>query len=292
MDRDFAILESTMNLEFSKCSYLMEMADMNFKLNLAEADHKVLLECGDMTDIDMFYEAAAEEAGNKKKGIIKTAFEAIKKFIDGVLDKIRGVFSKGAPNSNAKTNVEEDPKAVEKNVEVAMNKAQSLFNKAKNGISNIGNELAEAKKSLAVKVGAVLLTGVGLFAAGKGISNALKKHKGTIEGMQTKVENEKDPNKQKKMMEALGVVKSAMGKLGECASSLWNKAKLLLVGEDDDEPGDIKWIPNDVISAKKTGRTVKVDASLVPSKLRNKNNAENKNESTEDDWFADYSTEY
>lgn len=79
---------------FNKYKTMSEMCDMQTLQNYRESKLKVIAESGTIEDLGWLYKEAAEENEAKQKNIIKRMIDALIKFIQSVLDKLRGLFSK------------------------------------------------------------------------------------------------------------------------------------------------------------------------------------------------------
>lgn len=75
--RDFAIMEESINLDFAKIDNMFAMVESQLDIITRECELKVVRESGDLNDLRVLYEAATNEANDKKKGIFATAVDKI-----------------------------------------------------------------------------------------------------------------------------------------------------------------------------------------------------------------------
>lgn len=91
-EREFMCAESALDIEFARCNMAYEYAENLYNLKIQEADLKVMSESGTYEELDALYEDAAQQTGEKKKGVIASLFEAITKFISNIFASLAKLF--------------------------------------------------------------------------------------------------------------------------------------------------------------------------------------------------------
>lgn len=144
VNANFLEFDATMR----KYSTLYEAVEGEFDANLALAEAKIFRECGTEDDLVALYEAAADEAEEKKKNIIARGFEAIAKFLKGIIDKFKKAFA-----SHKNDNIEVDAKTA-KTIEYANGEGKGHLTKLTNAL----NSLSTGGKIAAAVIPAIAIT--------------------------------------------------------------------------------------------------------------------------------------
>ena len=86
MDRDIFLFEKMNEIYDNKLSFMIESLDTQMKINMLEAQYKVITESGTKEDFKYLYMEAQEETKEKKKGIFDGIIEWVKKIKDKIVD--------------------------------------------------------------------------------------------------------------------------------------------------------------------------------------------------------------
>ena len=86
MDRDIFLFEKMGEIYDNKISFMIESLDNQLKINMLEAQYKVVTESGTKEDFEYLYMEAQEETKKKKKGIFNGIIEWVKKIKDRLVD--------------------------------------------------------------------------------------------------------------------------------------------------------------------------------------------------------------
>ena len=86
MDRDIFLFEKMGEIYDNKISFMIESLDNQLKINMLEAQYKVVTESGTKEDFEYLYMEAQEETKEKKKGIFNGIIEWVKKIKDKIVD--------------------------------------------------------------------------------------------------------------------------------------------------------------------------------------------------------------
>ena len=86
MDRDILLFEKMNEIYDKKISFMIESLDTQMKINMLEAQYKVITESGTKEDFEYLYMEAKEETKEKKKGIFDGIIEWVKKIKDKIVD--------------------------------------------------------------------------------------------------------------------------------------------------------------------------------------------------------------
>lgn len=118
-EKEEVLLESATDVAMDRGVFLFESVIKKKEINMKEAELKVMEESGAYEDLEVLYEAAAEEATKMKKNVLLKMIDAIKAFIDSIATKIKSVFTKQVIEDAKKAaatapdiEVSEDPKTV------------------------------------------------------------------------------------------------------------------------------------------------------------------------------------
>lgn len=168
-EREALVLENTLDLQISNLSNSLVQVTESTVLNLKAAETKVLIESGTVEDLEILYEAANEEADEKKKGIIRKIFEAIGKFFKNIKDKIKSIFTKEKAESLKEAEQVKDQPVLDTingKLSTFMNEAKAKFTKLIHG-GDLSDEEIEELNGKAKKIGVVAAGTVAITAAGK-----------------------------------------------------------------------------------------------------------------------------
>ena len=163
-ERDLMIEEKSLLSFSAKTDLLLDIVEATYEANLKLAEAKVLQENGTYEDLLMLYEAAAEEADEKRNGIFGTIMNAIHKLIE----KIKGLFKKTKAsfegwveaNPNGKVSVRGDTANIS-NLEkggflaalLAFNSKNAIQNSTEKAASDIYENIQKLMKSINEKSG-------------------------------------------------------------------------------------------------------------------------------------------
>ena len=86
MDRDIFLFEKMNEIYGNKISFMIESLDSQLKINMLEAQYKVVTESGTKEDFEYLYMEAQEETKQKKKGIFNGIIEWVMKIKDKLVD--------------------------------------------------------------------------------------------------------------------------------------------------------------------------------------------------------------
>ena len=86
MDRDIFLFEKMNEIYDNKISFMIESLDNQLRINMLEAQYKVINESGTKEDFEYLYMEAKEETKEKKKGIFDGIIEWVKKIKDKIVD--------------------------------------------------------------------------------------------------------------------------------------------------------------------------------------------------------------
>lgn len=221
-ERDIAIIEKSLNRDIAECSYYMETSMLKQKMNFINAEHKIFMESGSSEDLDMLYEAASRDEGEKQKNIFVKIFEAIKRALTNIKNRIAELFSKiGKPKDpNVRINVESDPGKIMGLYNSAMSKGKSLWAKVISGGDASDEEIASIGKPLktALAVGGVgIAVGAGVTAVnkfGKSSDDSNKTITSMMKTLESKAKNlpTATVNKLKEIAKQIGDIATMVGK--------------------------------------------------------------------------------
>jgi len=94
-DRMFAAVEMKFAIESKKLENAYNMVDSMYETALLRSEYTVLTESGTYGDLERMYREAADDAEDKKGGILQKLFGALKKLIDGIRNAIAKLFGGG-----------------------------------------------------------------------------------------------------------------------------------------------------------------------------------------------------
>ena len=86
MDRDILLFEKMNEIYDKKISFMIESLDTQLKINMLEAQYKVVTENGTKEDFEYLYMEAKEETKEKKKGIFNGIIEWVTKIKNRLVD--------------------------------------------------------------------------------------------------------------------------------------------------------------------------------------------------------------
>lgn len=86
MDRDIFLFEKMNEIYDNKISFMIESLDTQMKINMLEAQYKVITESGTKEDFKYLYMEAKEETKEKEKSIFKRIVEWVIKIKDKLVD--------------------------------------------------------------------------------------------------------------------------------------------------------------------------------------------------------------
>lgn len=86
--KELNIIMEQSNIDFMKIDQMFAMVESQREINLKASELKVATESGTMEDLEMLYEAANAEADGKKKGIVRSAIEAVQNFFGRIIEFI------------------------------------------------------------------------------------------------------------------------------------------------------------------------------------------------------------
>ena len=86
MDRDIFLFEKMNEIYGNKISFMIESLDSQLKINMLEAQYKVVTESGTKEDFEYLYMEAQEEVKQKKKCIFNGIIEWVIKIKDKLVD--------------------------------------------------------------------------------------------------------------------------------------------------------------------------------------------------------------
>ena len=171
-ERADAIEESRYDLIFSRANMMFEMVNMRLEQNIKEAEFKVFSEGGTYDDYQYYIEEAEAEAAQKKQSIIGTIWNAIKKIIKTIGEKLASI-KVDAGDENTEVEIEED--AITDN-----NAISGVVSTLSEADTAVRNNDAVAIGKIALKIGAITI-GAGAVAAGA--VKMVKKKKGELMGL-------------------------------------------------------------------------------------------------------------
>ena len=94
-DRMFAAVEMKFAIESKKLENAYNMVDSMYETALLRSEYTVLTESGTYGDLERMYREAADDAEDKKGGILQKLFGALKKLVDGIRNAIAKLFGGG-----------------------------------------------------------------------------------------------------------------------------------------------------------------------------------------------------
>ena len=94
-DRMFAAVGMKFAIESKKLENAYNMVDSMYETALLRSEYTVLTESGTYGDLERMYREAADDAEDKKGGILQKLFGALKKFVDGIRNAISKLFGGG-----------------------------------------------------------------------------------------------------------------------------------------------------------------------------------------------------
>lgn len=95
-EREDAVMLEQAEIQVERALLAVDTASSMKKLAMRDAECKLVLESGNVTDLVDYYEEAAEETNTKEKGLIQRAWEAILNLIRTIKEKLFGAFRKKA----------------------------------------------------------------------------------------------------------------------------------------------------------------------------------------------------
>jgi hypothetical protein len=86
MDRDIFLFEKMNEIYDNKISFMIDSLNNQLKINMLEAQYKVITESGTKEDFEYLYMEAQEQMKEKKKSIFNSIIEWVKKIKDKIVD--------------------------------------------------------------------------------------------------------------------------------------------------------------------------------------------------------------
>ena len=182
-ERAEAIEESKYDLIFSRADMLFEMVELRLAQNIKEAEFKVFSENGTYDDYQYYIEEAEAEAAQKKQSILGTIWNAIKKLIKTIGEKLASI-KVDAGDENTEVEIEED--AITDNNAIA-GALTSLKDASTAVNSNNPDPIAKAN-SIAKIAGIIGGITIGAGAAAGVAVKMVKKKKGELMGLKKTAE--------------------------------------------------------------------------------------------------------
>lgn len=105
-EREGAVMMEQAEIQLDKAILAFETADQMGELAMREAECRLVMESGEVTDLAEYYEEATSETEGKKKGVIQKIWEGILNIIGKIKDFLLGSARKNA-DPNGRTEVDE-----------------------------------------------------------------------------------------------------------------------------------------------------------------------------------------
>ena len=176
-ERAEAIEESKYDLIFSRADMLFEMVELRLAQNIKEAEFKVFSENGTYDDYQYYIEEAEAEAAQKKQSILGTIWNAIKKLIKTIGEKLASI-KVDAGDENTEVEIEED--AITDNNAIA-----GALTNLKDASAAVNSKNPESIAKIAGIIGAIT---IGAGAATGAAVKMVKKKKGELMGLKKTAE--------------------------------------------------------------------------------------------------------
>lgn len=170
-DKSYIVLEEA-NLAAERAVFACDMARKYEELRLRELECRCVMESGGVLELMDIYEAGEEAAPAKDKGLIQKAWDAIIKALRAIKNKLFG---------ENKPKAEELPKEIKfpKPIAVIVKAFPAAWNTAKAAFTDVKNTI---KNHSGLSALFVLLTGVGVAEAIKGIKSKVSEAKDQAAG--------------------------------------------------------------------------------------------------------------
>lgn len=237
-EKEVLILENTLDIELIKFNAKLTAVAESTEIDLISAKNKVVMESGTEEDLAVLYEAAGDEAGEKKKGIFKKIIDSILTFLTNIKDKIKSIFVKEKVKELELTKQIQDVPVLDTingKLNNILTEGKGMINKLFHG-GDVKDEEIESFKEKALKVGVI---GAGVTAAtvtGGVIIGKVKKAlsetdgaEGSISKIKSMIDSAKTGFNESKVGTILSAmttsVKNAGSKLTSVISGLVNKVK-------------------------------------------------------------------
>lgn len=202
-DRQWAIIESVMDSKLARLDFEFEQVMMRHRRNLANIELKVLMESGSDEDLEMLYEAEAEETKEKGKGILSRIIDAIVSFFK----KIRDFIFK-AEDTNPPEQVEVE------NPNILIRKGNELLAGIRSFFSGKKGALHAAEIGTAT-VGSIVITKEKILPTIKKVEEFIKDSEEEARRIQTQLNGgtPPDPQDQEELKGAFGKLRSLGSRL-------------------------------------------------------------------------------
>lgn len=158
-EREAAIMVAESDAQYAKLNVLFEAVEGTLNANMLVAEAKVFAENGTYDDLEMLYREAAEEAVQKKQGVLASIVNAIGELFSKIANFISTKFGKSAEKVNE---LPEESVNLDKSFLEKVNIFKKLWNVLKGSVNKIktGNyesvgDIASAWGPLVASFGAV-----------------------------------------------------------------------------------------------------------------------------------------
>lgn len=239
IEKEFAILESVLDINTKKAYAAYEYVDKMHEISLLESDVRVMSESGGFDELTYYYEDATDQAVGKKKGIVKTIIDGIVKFINGIFEKIRKLFDKKTEQDFNQVVEQSDQMETKQEPKKLFDKAKDFGSKVleflKPGFHSVdadGNKQFDAVRTAVTAVeavgGAVIAAKV-LPGVKKQGENLLDMFKDLLGKAQKKVDDAKDDKEVGFFSRLVGDIKKVSSSIGsaitDCTGYMTKLAK-------------------------------------------------------------------
>lgn len=214
-EREVLALENAFDLDIRRLNAKYDAICEATAINLDAAENKVIMESGTDEDLEALFEAANTEGTEKRKGVLESIFETIKKFIATIKSKISSIFTKEKAEALKSEKEVKDNGVLDTVAGKAsgiMAEAKALFTKLVHG-GKVDDGAISALSEKAKKIGVVAAAGAGATVAGKVFYDKIMKSSKEIDAMdnsadvlQSLYHSAKDGKDDKKLKDILNIV--------------------------------------------------------------------------------------
>lgn len=250
IEKEFAILESVLDINTKKAYAAYEYVDKMHEISLLESDVRVMNESGGLDELTYYYEDATEQAVGKKKNIVKTIIDGIVKFINGIFEKIRKLFDKKTEEEFNQVVEQSDQMETKQEPKKLFDKAKDFGSKVleflKPGFHSVdadGNKQFDAVRTAVTAVEAVggaVIAAKALPGVKKQGENLLDMFKGLLGKAQKKVDEAKDDKEIGFFSRLVGDIKKVSSSIGSAVTDTCGYMTKLAKSKFSKVKGDVK----------------------------------------------------